>query len=179
VPGKPGDRLRKAFLEEGPAREPADRLASEITQEVYRILVEAYINRQRFSAVNRWLQGALPPLFQAHARDPYALLNALRAFHIPDRLSGRLKRRKITDADLSVLFCKYEALKQKVAKVARGKVLKFQALWEGFPELPPQFCDPPGRFFPEKFAKQALAHEFGCKIPTIEKALTRARKAHQ
>ena len=178
MPGKPGDKLYEALVVR-PAKERADRLASESTQEVYRILVEAYINGQRFPAVNQWLKKTLQSVFHRHAQDPYALLEALRAFRIPDRLIGRVKRRCIDDTVLPDLLRKYEALKAKAAKVARGKARKFEHLWQAFPELPPQLCELPGRFFPERFAKRALAHEFDCEIPTIEKALTRARKTRQ
>ncbi len=185
MPGKPGSRLREDFVER-PAREAArrakeesDRLASELTQEVNRILVKAYINRQRFDAVNSWLKRTLPPVFKQHEGNTPGLLEALRAYRIPDRLTGRVKQRRIGDANLPALLRKYEALKERAAKAARGKVLKFLALWTAFPELAPHLCDLPGRFFPEKFAKQVLADEFGCEIPTIEKALTRARKARQ
>ncbi len=107
------------------------------------------------------------------------LADRFESLAVPEGLPGRVNRRYLTDSDLPALLDKYETVTAKAAKAARGKVLKFRALWEAFPDVPPGLSDPRGQFFAEKFAKQVLAREYDCEVPTIVRALTRARKTRR
>lgn len=160
---------------------------------VNRLKSEAFENNQRYSAVKQWLVPLLSPLWvemtEIHDRFPLfskEWVEALQengknwaALRVPERLTGHVKGRKIPDAQLPELLHRFEELKAKAAKVARGKGLKFRWLSQAFPELPPDLCEPGLHFDPAKFAKRALAPEYECKVSTIQKALTRARKARQ
>ncbi len=166
-----------------------------IPAHVQRIQREAFERGQKATAVMRWVRRHLEGLhlrllevlicYPVLSAEWVAALKALdrewAALFVPDRLTGRVKRQRIDDAELPALLSRHEELKRRATEAmqrrgARGR--KFFALADAFPDLPPELCDVSGRFYPEKFAKAALAHEYECAVGTIEKALTRARK-HQ
>jgi hypothetical protein len=157
---------------------------------IVRVKSETFASNQKYSAVKQWLVPRLSSLWvemtEIHDRFPLfskEWVEALRehgkkwaALRVPERLTGRVKARMIPDAELPKLLHQFEKVKTK-ARVARGKVLKSRLLWQAFPELPPDLCEPGLHFDTAKFAKRAIAAEYECEVSTIEKALTRARNS--
>ncbi len=64
------------------------------------------------------------------------LADRFASLAVPEGLPGRVHRRCLTDSVLPALLDKYERVTAKAAQAARGKVLKFRALWKAFPDPP-------------------------------------------
>lgn len=185
VCGEPA-RLTHARDRAGTCRRILDRLLGAIQGRFFSLAAVAYGRRMSHQAFDEWASrefGRLVGAFveDVQARDPVGatqrFFSHLQKLKLPEHFRGRFKPPRA-----SLLPCGDALLKEFEDLVRRGrhamrKTNRLPALLDAFPDAPHDMLDRPGRFVPERFAKEALANRYSSSVREIASALREARKA--
>lgn len=133
----------------------------------------AYRMGQDREAVRKWLEKNFPAPGEGTLAEWETWANSL---NVPESLRGKFKRPPDLP-DCPTLLDEYDKFYGRAQKIV-GKKDRFEKLSKYFPELPITLLRrfEEGRFFPGRFAKEALAHLYGVSVETLERRLTEARR---
>lgn len=137
------------------------------------LLVAAYRRGQDWRAVKTWLEKRDAECKGGSLSDLEAWVDSLV---VPESLKGKFKRPPDLP-DSPTLLGEFDKFCGRAREIV-GKKDRFEKLSKYFPELPITLLSrfEEGRFFPSRFAKEALAHLYGVSVKTIERGLTEARR---
>ncbi len=166
-----------------------DRAYGKLWARFFYINSLAYGRRMSQTAVDKWAGEETYRLVSSYWRDmetshdPVGAtrrhLSAIDTWALPKHFRGKHKKpRTSLLPSEDALLREHDELVDRCRKVMR-MTPRLPAMMKEFRDVSPELIDRPGRLYPERFAKDALAKKYDCSSRKIAGLLRRARRTQQ